>query len=142
MCVPVHTQRTCDSYFNTLHCTSVCIVCVFQCIHRGRVIAILMLFIARVFVSYVCMFSTAPLPLQLALFLKYMRTPQLDELHPGPLPPPAHGYTLSHVPQLCMQAELGEQCASAYSQDIPPCVSGEHFTQGCTHTPPESDQFI
>ena len=50
MCVPVHTQRTCDSYFNALHCTSVCIVCVFQYIHRGRVIAILMLFIARVFV--------------------------------------------------------------------------------------------
>ena len=62
--------------------------------------------------------------LQLALFLKYLRTPDVDELFTS-IPPVGEsgGYLLTHVPELCMEPELTNGCATAYSHRLPTCVS-------------------
>jgi UDP-glucose:O-linked fucose beta-1,3-glucosyltransferase len=60
---------------------------------------------------------------ELAIFLKYMRSPGTDELHPTPPPVAASngGHVLTHVPELCMQQQLSPHCATAYLLDVPQC---------------------
>lgn len=62
--------------------------------------------------------------LQLALFLKYMRIPSLQELHPEPIAASrdSGGYELTDITGLCMQPHLTPDCATAYTLDIPQCV--------------------
>jgi UDP-glucose:O-linked fucose beta-1,3-glucosyltransferase len=59
---------------------------------------------------------------ELALFLKYMRTPDVQEIIIA-IPPmgDSGGYLLTHVPQLCMQPALTQGCSTAYSHHIPSC---------------------
>lgn len=60
---------------------------------------------------------------ELAMFLKYMRTPSLEELYPKLLAAAddSGGYVLTHTLELCMQQQLTPHCATAYTQDIPQC---------------------
>ncbi|CAI8027184.1 Beta-1,3-glucosyltransferase [Geodia barretti] len=60
-------------------------------------------------------------PFELALFLKYMRTLDVQETIAIPPIGDSGGYLLTHVPQLCMEPALTQGCATAYSHHIPSC---------------------
>ena len=60
--------------------------------------------------------------LQLALFLKYLKSPELKDLIPDPPPAAEGGITLTDTPELCINRH-STSCATTFSQDLPNCVS-------------------
>lgn len=65
--------------------------------------------------------------MQLAVFLKYLSTPELAQFIPDPPPTSQGGVLLTNVPEFCTSATLGGPCTTAYSQHIPDCVSCGHI---------------
>lgn len=72
--------------------------------------------------AYWSHFHTPFVCMQLAVFLKYLSTPELAHFIPDPPPTSQEGVLLTNVPEFCTSATLGGPCTTAYSQHIPDCV--------------------
>ena len=78
--------------------------------------------------AYWSHFHTDPLVcMQLAVFLRYLSTPELAQFIPASPPTSQGGILLTNVPEFCTSATLGGPCTTAYSQHIPDCVSCGHI---------------
>ena len=77
--------------------------------------------------AYWSHFHTPFVCMQLAVFLKYLSTPELAHFIPDPPPTSQEGVLLTNVPEFCTSATLGGPCTTAYSQHIPDCVCCGHM---------------